>query len=700
MKKLFSKLNKCSFFLGGGPNLTKTSIEKGDNKRKKVITISLIVILLMLCVGISFAVWNYGFIGQTNKLETGEISLELLESNTNLINITNQLPISDNEGKTLDTFDFAVTTKASRDINLGYEIKIEKLSASSGYISLNDSQVKVYLTDYSNNELISPVKISDLSDYSLYSKVNVHSKTITKLTDKFKLRVWIDEDTDASSWNENTKLEYKFKIGVNGGENFLTGLVKTIADNSVLDNTSSTYVASSTGINFSEAPSDTNGKGIYQRAGTGTSGEYPVYYYRGEVDNNNVAFNNFCWKIVRTTETGGIKLIYNGTYDGDCNNTGEASTIGKSAFNNGESISTGPVSNNENSDVSVTTLEKQGEEENVQSRQIVAGGPSVTLEERGSSPSDVGYMYGTRYTNYRVNMSGNTNTIIYGNDVTYSNGTYTLKDTITSTSYSADYETIGENHHYTCFNDSNTCSEVYYIYKSVSGDVYSLNLTGGVNIDGALNEMLANSSNANDSTIKTYIDNWYSSNMNSKTSLLEDTIWCNDRSIYNIGGFNKDNNADVTNVSSELDYFNATFLFKIYENIDAFGTGKAINPSVKCTSKNDSFTVGTKGNGKLIYPVGLLTGEEATLAGHGYNGYSRNSYLTTGGYYWLSSSHAFDGGGALVSSVYSDGSLTGVGVVSSFGVRPSISLKPGTTPTGGDGTVNNPYLIETEKPGP
>ena len=678
-------------FVWGGGKLTKTSIEKDDNKRKKVITISLIVILLMLCVGISFAVWNYGFTGQTNKLETGEISLELLESNTNLINITNQLPISDSEGKTLDTFDFAVTTKASRDINLGYEIKIEKLSASSGYTSLNDSQVKVYLTDYSNNELISPTKISDLSDYSLYSKVNVHSKTITKLTDKFKLRAWIDEDTDVSSWNENTKLEYKFKIGVNGGENFLTGLAKTIADNSVLDNTSSTYVASSTGINFAEAPSDTNGKGVYQRAGTGTNGEYPVYYYRGEVDNNNVAFNNFCWKIVRTTETGGIKLIYNGTYDGDCNNTGSASTIGSSKFNALSVVQ--PESNNENSNVSVTTLEKQGEEENVKSRQIV-GGPSVTLREDDSSPADVGYMYGTRYINYYVNMSHNTNTIIYGNDVTYSNGTYTLKDAITSTSYDADYETIGNNHHYTCFYDSSSCSEVYYIYYSKSGSVYSLKLTGGVYIDEALNEMLANSSNTNDSTIKTYIDNWYSSNMNSKTSLLEDTIWCNDRTIYNIGGFNKDNNADVTNASSILDIFNAALLFKNYENIDAFGTGKAINPSVKCTSKNDSFTVGTKGNGKLTYPVGLLTGEEATLAGHGLPGYSENSYLTIGDYYWLSSPDGFNDGGPGVSRVGSDGTL-GVGSVGrARGVRPSISLKPGTTPSGGDGTVNNPYLID------
>lgn len=682
------------FVWGGGSNLTKTSINKEDNKRKKV-TISLVIILLMLCVGISFAVWNYGFLGQINKLETGEISLELLESNTNLINVTNQLPISDNEGKSLDTFDFAVTTKASRDMNLGYEIKIEKLSASSGYTSLNDSQVKVYLTDYNDIELISPTKISDLSNYSLYSKVNVHSKDLTKITDKYKLRVWIDKDTDASSWDENTKLEYKFKIGVNGGENFLTGLTKTIADNSVLDNVSSTYVSSSTGINFAEAPSDTNGKGIYQRAGTGTNGEYPVYYYRGEVDNNNVVFNGFCWKIVRTTETGGIKLIYNGTYDGDCNNTGDASTIGDSRFN--YFTSAPEYSNNENSDVSVTTLEKQGEEENVKSKQILteAGGPSVRLEERNHNPADVGYMYGTRYTNYYVNMSGNTNTIIYGNDVTYSNGTYTLKDTITSTSYDADYKTIGNNHHYTCFNEGDTCSEVYYIYFSSGGGVYSLKLTGGVNIDEALNEMLTNSSNTNDSTIKSYIDNWYSENMNSKTSLLEDTIWCNDRSIYNIGGFNKDNNADVTGLDFGEEYNNTYLLFKIYENIDVFGTEKAINPSVKCTSKNDSFTVGTKGNGKLTYPVGLLTGEEATLAGHGYPGYSESSYLTTGSWYWLSSPDAFFDDGADVSSVYSGGGLDGGSVADSDGVRPSISLKPGTTPSGGNGTVNNPYLIET-----
>ena len=37
-----------------------------------------------------------------------------------------------------------------------------------------------------------------------------------------------------------------------------------------------------------------------------------VYYYVGNTTNNNVLFNNYCWKMVRTTETDGVKLLYNG----------------------------------------------------------------------------------------------------------------------------------------------------------------------------------------------------------------------------------------------------------------------------------------------------------------------------------------------------------------------------------------------------
>ena len=86
-----------------------------------------------------------------------------------------------------------------------------------------------------------------------------------------------------------------------------------------------------TTIDFSKTPEQSNTNGIYMTKDT-DSGK-PVYYYRGNVD-NRVIFANFCWRIVRTTETGGVKLIYDGVpSNGQCNNTGNNSTIGNSAFN-------------------------------------------------------------------------------------------------------------------------------------------------------------------------------------------------------------------------------------------------------------------------------------------------------------------------------------------------------------------------------
>ena len=60
-------------------------------------------------------------------------------------------------------------------------------------------------------------------------------------------------------------------------------------------------------------------------------GSNPIYYYSGSASNNNVIFGGICWKIFRTTSTGGTKLIYNGVAS---NNTCSSSSgIGTSAFN-------------------------------------------------------------------------------------------------------------------------------------------------------------------------------------------------------------------------------------------------------------------------------------------------------------------------------------------------------------------------------
>ena len=91
------------------------------------------------------------------------------------------------------------------------------------------------------------------------------------------------------------------------------------------------YLASNadkdTVIDFNEAPAtgnetvDVYGQavpvsdigGLYMLQET-KDDEKPMYFYRGNVTDNNVILNDFCWLIVRTTETGGTKLLYNGIH--------------------------------------------------------------------------------------------------------------------------------------------------------------------------------------------------------------------------------------------------------------------------------------------------------------------------------------------------------------------------------------------------
>ena len=52
--------------------------------------------------------------------------------------------------------------------------------------------------------------------------------------------------------------------------------------------------------------------------------------------------------------------------------------------------------------------------------------------------------------------------------------------------------------------------------------------------------MLYDNVNVNDSTIKTEIESWFEKNLLNYEKYLEDTIFCNDRSIYELGGWNQD----------------------------------------------------------------------------------------------------------------------------------------------------------------
>ena len=501
------------------------------------------------------------------------------------------------------------------------------------------------------------------------------------------------------------------------------------------------------------AKTDTTYLALYTGEGADTYAK-PVYYYKGNVQNNNVLFGGFCWKIVRTTETGGVKIVYNGvqkdevpispveqssytnisndatypyTFDStsktwvSTNKTDSATgtitftvatvgdyylsydvsseegydkakfykngtAIGDSNGYSGTTFGSIVLTGLTTSDVIKVEYTKDsssasGSDTVTFSIGKVIGDPVKSCNNTGIdsqigtskfnsdyiSPAYVGYMYNTVYTYSGKSMSSQSN-IVFGNSFTYANGTYTLTDTKTVATWSSGYNTINNNH-YTCMTTGTTCSSINYVYYADSESAYYITLTNGKSVNDALNEMLyADDVNTKDSTIKTYIDSWYESNLASYQDKLEDTVFCNYRSMNNESSNGWNPNGGSTSTILEFKNYNTN------------------NQSLVCTNETDRFSMSNP-KAKLKYPIGLLSLPELKLAGYG-----SSHYYNNGQEVWL----------AYPSDLYNSSTYVGLtgsgGFMVNFandsnGVRPSVSLKPNTYFSSGDGSFTNPFVI-------
>ena len=251
--------------------------------KKRLLPLLLAIISLVMIIGGSYAVWNYNFIGNSNTISTADMSIEFLESNSNIITIENALPMGDNDGKSQETtFDFSVTSRTPKNAVFGYILSIEKLAVDNDATALNDNDIKVYLTDYSDNELVEPTLISELDNYKLYSNLHRHNNTNRDIQDKYKLRVWVNpENVNAFNWNSSTKYQYKFKINVSSAETTpLT--VSAVVNGGTITGSTSVGVVEGGNARFSIAPTDSSSEGIVSCTNNQT----------GTIKNNTLTVNN------------------------------------------------------------------------------------------------------------------------------------------------------------------------------------------------------------------------------------------------------------------------------------------------------------------------------------------------------------------------------------------------------------------------
>ena len=232
---------------------------------------------------------------------------------------------------------------------------------------------------------------------------------------------------------------------------------------------------------------------------------------------------------------------------------------------------------------------------------------------------------------------------------------------------------------------STTATDAYIVERSMFNSSYN-NIAYVSYMYGSTGSIAnARTNQTKSSTIKTTIDNWYKDNLNTNYGkyLSTTAVYCNDRT-YTVSG--------------------STY-FEAYTRLVTNKT-----PSYDCATTEDKFTVDSStGNGKLTYPIALMTADEVSFAGglwltnaptwYYYNSANGSS---TGSTYWWLLSPSWSGSNARVFYVRGSsypGALDYYNVGLVYGVRPAVSLKSCVKTSGGDGSANTPYTIEESTSG-
>ena len=197
-----------------------------NNKKQLLLSIGLVLILVLMIVGISYAAFK--FVGEGKKLNTittGAITMEYEES-TNIISMTGALPTTDATGKVRLTageyFDFTIKSNIQGNANINWEIAAEDITASAK--KMNGKNIKLYLTKLDSTgaetQVMAP-KVYNAST-SANTKTGRPSGVMSLATGtmsasettNYRLRMYVDEDYNPQG--DGGGLSFSVKINAYG----------------------------------------------------------------------------------------------------------------------------------------------------------------------------------------------------------------------------------------------------------------------------------------------------------------------------------------------------------------------------------------------------------------------------------------------------------------------------------------------------
>ena len=656
-------------------------------KNNKFILIFLgILLTLSVLIGISYAYYMVTA-SQTNKnrLASSCISISLTNEK-NDITLNNAYPITDSEGKKLTPYQFTITNTCN--IFISYNVNLEMLEGTD----LSADYIKTMVNSEAPYILSSLDSASTTIDKSTESRTLAQGSLGSNDSVDYSLRLWMDENTPLNDETQDKSLISKIVVVAQPStykpSDYVTTLHDAILVNEYQVKTPDNAISK---ITSKETPDFNKTAPIivwqekHETTNTDLNIDMPDISLVGNTSLGGQNLTEDSTKVMLGTgytfdsEKSKYTLVNSKLYSADELASLDFSSTTYYVEGGGTNISSSNVlSSYTNSSgtylykvTSVTTSNVGTANTNSYRIRYAFKTNRYTETELESDKSDKGLYtaqddYGTSYY-YRGNVSNN-NVYFAGAywKVIRINGDGTIRLLYNGTKVNAK---AGDAQYGTsAFNSTRTDpAYVGYMYGTTAG---------------AIGSRENNLANGKDSSIKTKVDEFYNKYIvaNNLQNYLVDSGFCGDRSITNSG--------DGYSTTSYTEYGAFSRL-----------TSSIKSPVLTCPDKeHDLYTVdSTKGNGALTNPIGLMTADEAAMAGM-VNGYLNTlSYVYTGTWYWTMSPYRFNPSGSASSVWYvgGTGNFDYGWVSGGNGVRPVINLKSDVEISGGIGTINDPFIVKT-----
>lgn len=321
-----------------------------------------------------------------------------------------------------------------------------------------------------------------------------------------------------------------------------------------------------------------------------------IYYNSSDYLNktyNHVIFGGVCWQIVRTTASGGVRMIYNGRpVNGQCTATNyrdrQVGTIGYSA-SNGSMGYVGYMYNEE---------------------------AAAKYKVYNSLTTGISYDIIKR-ANYTVDFNG-----YFSDDIEWTGSSYKLKNKdgseVEQKKWGAEYE--NSHGHYMCSTGTLTCSSVYYIAGGDDGHVYYVSLSGGNKIEnvdyeihlGKNYKVENNGTYTLENVTSIKMSNWFVSNYNTF------------KDYYICSGYRSTNCNEILQISTTSNYQMGAIVLILY------GSDVVYNRDTNTYSLTNPKKYSDL-NGDLSshhYTCGSLS-DSCSVVDFIYSGYSYNGMMTS-----------------------------------------------------------------------